>query len=134
MDTDVNGPGMAPRGRCRPRTGFALVEVLVASLLLAIGAVGVAGSLRQGWRSMAAAAQGRAAVGQLADLAEGLRSVPHDERGTIAAGWQQQAGTGSNAAVQPVADGVASWQASLEWPDRALSRPVRVAQSISLPE
>lgn len=131
MDKDVLGPGMAPLQPPR-RAGFALVEVLLAALLLAVGAAGVAGSLRQAWRGLGAAERAQEAVTRLADLAEELRSAPPTERPAAAAAWQARAGAGASVSLGPVLEGVASWQASLEWPDRDLSRPVQVVQPIGV--
>jgi len=125
MNRDVSGPGRAP-------AGFALVETLIAALLLAVGTLAVATALGASWRAMEAAVQAQQAVERFADLAEELRSVAAGDRAATAAAWVRRSDAGSAVTAAPAVEGVVSWQARLEWADRELARPVRAAQSVGV--
>jgi Tfp pilus assembly protein PilV len=130
MHRDVGGPGTALLAR--RSAGFALVETLLAALLLAAGTAGIAGALRGAWRTMAAASAASAAVGHLADLAEQLRAASPADRAAVAAAWQGALGDGAAAVQTAGAGGVARWQARVGWQDRLSADGLAIGQVIGL--
>jgi Tfp pilus assembly protein PilV len=112
--------------------GFALLETLIAALLLAVGALGIAGALRGAWRATATAATSARAVAQMADLAEALRSANSGQWPEVASQWQARSGVGSVALPLPAREGVALWQARLEWTGPPATFPFLVTQTIGL--
>jgi Tfp pilus assembly protein PilV len=90
---DASRPRMAPFNASGPvtvpaRGGFALLEVLLALFLLALGSLGCAAGFTAALRAQEAALAQRAAVAAAAGLAERLRSVPAPSRESEAAAWR----------------------------------------------
>jgi Tfp pilus assembly protein PilV len=127
--------GHLPRGR---RGGFALLEVLVALLLLAFGAAGAAAGFTLALRGQHAAAGAHLALALAADAGERLRAVAAGARGAEAQGWEIRArerlapgaAPGFDAVLAPL-DGAAAagatadaWRLRLQWHDR-LGLPAR---------
>lgn len=120
------------RGR---RGGFALLEVLVALLLLAFGAAGSAAGFTLALRGQHAAAGAHLALALAADAGERLRAVAAGARGAEAQGWAVSArerlapgaAPGFDAVLAPLAGTAATvdaWRLRLQWHDR-LGLPAR---------
>ncbi len=123
---------MALRAGHGPARGFALVEVLVAALLLTLGSLAVAGALLSAWRTLASAATAAQALDHLGDLAESLRAAAPAQRAAVIAAWQQDVGPG--AVVTPgdtAGSSAASWVARVPW--RGETAGGTVTQWIGLP-
>jgi len=134
MHRDVGGPGKAHRPRAA--RGFALVEVLICALLLALAAATLGAGLRSAWVAAAAAAQGSRAVGAVGDLAESLRAVGAAGRAAEAAAWRERVAREAGDATVAGPDagagaGESIWRADVGWPDR-LAAPLRIAQPIGV--
>jgi type II secretory pathway pseudopilin PulG len=129
----------------RPADGFALVETVVAMLLLAVGLFGAAASLIRGQVEVRATLLATRAADLAADLAEQLRTGAPDSSAELRLGqWQRTVGAmltvGSpsvSAAGQletvPTATGLpASHAIRLVWWDPALRAPRRLELPVLL--
>jgi Tfp pilus assembly protein PilV len=127
----------------QPR-GFALIEVLVGSLLLAFGALTFATGLTLALRGQHASAARQLAVQSAADVAELLRVTAPEQRQAVIATWEANIASRWPPAAAPLAVRVLSvpsvapqmpaWQVQLQWQDRIASQPLRLDASFGLAE
>jgi Tfp pilus assembly protein PilV len=129
----MDGPP-APHGT----GGFALFEVLVSALVLAVATLACAGAFGFALRAQQAAIGRQVLTGLAADAAEILRAAPAGEaRAQAAAAWLQGPGAAGIgvAALSPDSGpaGADPWQVDLLLPERIGTGPVRLVLPLELP-
>jgi prepilin-type N-terminal cleavage/methylation domain-containing protein len=144
MRRDAPGPRRAHFPRLAA-DGFALVEVLVALLLLAFASAGAATGMTLALRAAHAARAQHQGLALFADLAESLRASAPAGRPRLVELWagaaadrmppaarRGLAATGEQLVAQPAAP-VESWRMHLAWQDRLTRHALAMNARIDLP-
>jgi Tfp pilus assembly protein PilV len=144
MRSDHSARGRAGCLLRSPAHGFALLEVLIAVLLLAFAATGWVGGLTLALRAQHSARDLYQAVALVADLGEELRARPPASREQTAARWQTRAAArmspsarGTVLAVatrasRPASPVVDTWQATLQWQDKLAPQAMSLREQMGL--